>query len=312
MKSIVVGFGRIANSIRLDKKISGVFRFASHAQVLHEHPKFDWIGVVDPAKEAREAAKFWDIRCGELEDFRHAEFAVLTIPPEARLDAVRKLPRLKAVMIEKPMGNSGEAFLKYCRSKNIAVTVNFWRRGVPLFQELAGGGLARRIGRTQAVFCTYGNGLRNNGSHLIDFIHMLFGDVVEIHPAGPPATVQSTGCSGQMDDYHAAFTLRMRRGFDVAVLPVDFNKYREVSVDVWGDKGRLGLYQESLRLLQFPLVEHRAMERQKEIASDLFEVTNVDVSEAFYNLYTSIAEGRSLSPGDGAIKTEHVLKGIIG
>ena len=150
----------------------------------------------------------------------------------------------------------------------------------------------------------------NNGSHLIDFLHMLFGDV--FYAARSEAqTLKSIGCSGPMDDYSVGFVLRGGAGFPIHVAPIDFGKYREVSVDIWGTKGRLVFTQESLVAHQYKVTDHRAMENQKELNTDMYERVSVDVSQAFYNLYTSIAEGKSLSPGSEAIKTEQVLKGII-
>ncbi len=311
MKSIIVGFGRIANSIRLDRKISRTFKYASHAQVLEEHPKFKWIGVVDPSETAQKDALVWGIRPGTLEDFEESEFAVLAIPPGARLETIGKLPNLKAILTEKPMGAEGGLMLEYCDEMGIDVSVNYWRRGVEYYQDLANGGLKRRVGTPQVVFCTYGNGLFNNGSHLVDFIQMLFGEVDSTSTVGKPQTLKSLGCSGPMDDYSATFVMEMASGFNVHVAPIDFNKYREVGVDIWGDKGRLFLCQESLRAYHYPMATHRSMEKQKEIASDMFGVELPNVRHAFYNLYTSIAEGKSLSSGESAVLTQEILEGII-
>src|SRR3990167_10292969 len=158
MKSIIVGFGRIANSIRHDKKMAKYFPLASHAQVLDKHPAFDWIGVADQLPEARKAA--WDEWQVEATNspctFPGAEFAVLAIPPAARLGVIEALPNLKAVLLEKPAGD--ESLLAYCKARRIAVHVNFWSRGDDLYRELARWRLAVMIGAVQAVFCTYGNG----------------------------------------------------------------------------------------------------------------------------------------------------------
>ena len=307
MKSIIVGFGRIANSIRHDAKISKVFRYASHAQVLAEHPAFEWVGIVDPGDVA-EAAAEWGKPVGTLEDFQEAEFAAITAPPAARLGIVSNLPALKAVMIEKPLGDEGEAFLKYCKGREISVSVNFWRRGVRYYRDLD---LRKQVGQVQAVFCTYGNGLMNNGSHLIDFLQMLFGDI-ECAAHSEVDTLESLGCSGPMDDYSVNFVLRAMEGmFPILGAPIDFNDYREVSVDIWGTKGRLFIGQESLQVCKYPVVNHRGMENQKEVSATAFTTERVDVSDSIWNLYTSIAEGNPLSPGEGALKTERILKGLI-
>ena len=142
MRAIIVGFGRIADSIRHDHKMAARFPYASHAQILSVHPGFEWMGVVDNDPMALKQAKAWHVPhvgsgLKEVVTAVRPEFAVLAIGPQHRLDVVRSMPDLRAVMVEKPLGKGGAAFLDYCDSQGIAVTVNFWRRGVTFFQRLA-------------------------------------------------------------------------------------------------------------------------------------------------------------------------------
>jgi len=314
MRSIIVGFGRIANSISKDKKIASRFRYASHAQVLKEHPAFEWVGVADPSRQAQKDAKKWDVPViGELEEViqkANPEFAVLATPVGTRLDIIKQMPDLKHVLIEKPYGDEGPEILAYCKENNIEPSVNFWRRGVPFYRDFARHQMKQMIGDVQAVFCVTGNGIYNNGSHLIDFLRMLFGNVKGVARIGDAKTLKSVGCSGPLDDYHVSFALEMN-GFHIMVQPVDFNHYREVSVDIWGTKGRVGLYHESLSAHLYPKADHRAMERQSEISSDRFAATAPDVSNALYNLYTSISAGVTQSPGINAIEAEKVINAIV-
>ena len=45
------------------------------------------------------------------------------------------------------------------------------------FIKLKHGGLQKTLGRIQSVISIYGNGIRNNGIHLIDFSRFLFGEI---------------------------------------------------------------------------------------------------------------------------------------
>jgi predicted dehydrogenase len=308
VKSIIVGFGRIANSIRFDEKISSVFKYSSHAQVLNNHSGFDWIGVVDPAPEAHRAAEEWGVPWSASPDaFQEAEFAVLTIPSVLRLDVVRQLPNLKAIMIEKPLGDYAEELLDYCEDNGIQVSVNFWRRGVPYFQQLD---ITEEVGEPQAVFCTYGNGIKNNGSHLIDFIHMLFGEVEGAVPTRRE-TLGSLGCSGPQDDFAVTAVLDMGT-FDLHLSPIDFNEYREVSVDIWGTNGRLQILHESLLVERYGVWEHHAMSNQLEINHrGPYAQTHVDVGYSLWNLYNSIIDGDPLCTGDMGMDAELVIRELL-
>lgn len=292
MKSVLVGFGRIGNSIRHDAKMAKYFKYASHAQVLAEHPAFDWIAVVDPDVDARNRAfAEWAILGGtKVGDWAvHIEFAVLTCPPSARLDIVRQLPNLRACLIEKPLGPQGREFLGYCASRNIAVSVNFWRRAVPAYRQALD-----QVGAIQAVHAIYGNGLYNNGSHLIDFCGMLFGKPEQAGRISAPKRLGALGCSGPVDDYAVDFSL-IYPSFTINAQHIDYNHYREFSLDVWGTNSRVTFSQESLLIAGHWRRDHRAMENQREM-SDACQYTHVDVSRALYDLYTSIAKGESVSP----------------
>mgnify|MGYP001412936739 CR=1 FL=1 len=80
-------------------------------------------------------------------------------------------PQLVRAM--KMIKTTKEKYAKY--PNNLPVLVNYWRRADRLFQALAAGGLTEHVGSPQAVFGLYGNGLVNNGGHLIDFLRMLLG-----------------------------------------------------------------------------------------------------------------------------------------
>lgn len=298
-RSVIVGFGRIANTISEDKKMARYFPMASHAQVIDAHPGFELTDIVDPAIEG--AAKIEDV---------DAEFAVLAIPPEPRLDVIKALPSLKAVLVEKPMGD--EKLLEYCEDKGIAVHVNFWRRGDTLYRELADWRLKKLIGTPQAVFCTYGNGLYNNGSHLVDFLRMLLGEVTDVTRTTEPKTLKALGCSSPniINDFHVGFHM-VCGGIPVSVLPLDFEHYREVGVDIWGAKGRLTLYQESLLVCSYKKRPHRGMTNQNEIDNVAPLVLKTTQDTALYNIYDSILSGDTLSSGRNALETHRVLDAVI-
>ncbi|MFQ5763792.1 MAG: Gfo/Idh/MocA family protein [Rhodospirillales bacterium] len=322
IRTIVVGFGRIADGLRHDARMAKHFTYATHAQVLNDHPAFQWLGVVDPADDARRAAaEDWKVPhvAADLDTVAkevEPELAVIAAPPGHRSEIVQQLPSLKAVMVEKPLAGGGEegpAFIGFCRQHNVHVQVNYWRRGDALYRELAEGGLEKMIGRPQAAFATYGNGLHNNGSHLVDFIRMLMGEVATVQTLGDVRLVDGAPLA---DDVHAPFALRMAGGALVTVQPLDFGHYREVGLDIWGETGRLALYQESLGVFHYPLADNRGLEGEKEIASDKPEVLAPTVGQALYRLYDNLAqvvagEAEPWSPGDDALQTDLVVGAVL-
>ena len=49
-----------------------------------------------------------------------------------------------------------------------------WRRYVRQFNNLKNGYLNKLLGNIQSIIVIYGNGIRNNGIHMIDFLRFLF------------------------------------------------------------------------------------------------------------------------------------------
>lgn len=105
-------------------------------------------------------------------------------------------------------------------------------------------------------------------------------------------------------------------GAIVTVLPLDFGHYREVGLDIWGEEGRLALYQESLGVFHYPLADNRGLEIEKEIASDKPQVLEPTVASALYRLNDNLAEtvdgtAEPWSSGDQAVHTELILESVL-
>ena len=185
-RTALVGLGNIGLGFADDPLTRRHYRYASHAQVLAAHPSFAWEAAVDSNPEvAAQTQARWGIAHAvstmpDLLSRYDPEVLVLATPPSARIPAVQVCPGLKAVLCEKPLGGTlGEAraFLDLCEARGTLVQVNLRRRCDTLSRKLAVRELEAMIGQPQAVRGLYGNGLLNNGTHLVDFCRMLFGDV---------------------------------------------------------------------------------------------------------------------------------------
>lgn len=321
-RTVVVGFGKIGAGYADDPVMARHYRYSTHAQVLRDHPRFKWDAVVDVSEDALDLArKRWGVPIAakaldEVVERCRPEVAVIATGPEFRIETVEALPDLRAVIVEKPLGlteTEAHRFLELCREKQILVQVNLWRRADSLFQELSRGRLQELIGEPQCVFGVYGNGLMNNGTHMIDFVRMLLGEVEGAEAVGSAKRYASGPLPG---DVNVALTLRMRSGLLVMMHPVDFLKYRENGLDLWGDRGRLTIMQEGLNVHFYPLAENRAMRGEREVASDQPQGLSSTVGEALYNLYDNLADalidGKPLvSPGDSAFETMRIVHRVL-
>jgi len=322
LKTVVIGFGKIGAGYADDPIMARHYRYATHAQVLRDHPLFGWDAVVDVSEAALNSARErWGVPIAEktierlLEKYQ-PEVAVIATGPEFRIETIEALPGLRAVIVEKPLGLTETAalsFLELCQERRILVQVNLWRRADSLFLQLRHGLLQKLIGEPQCVFGIYGNGLMNNGTHMIDLVRMLLGEVEGVNPVGPVKTYTPGPIPG---DVNVAFTLRTQSGILAMMHPVDFVRYRENSLDIWGEKGRLSILQEGLKVQVYPVVENRAMQGEREVASDQPQELSTTVGEALYHLYDNLAlalmDGRALvSPGHSAYETMKVVHHVL-
>jgi len=305
-----------------DPVMARYFDYASHAQVLRDHPLFSWEAVVDPSENAlRLAGEQYNIPIlvkngSELADKIRPDVAIIATPPRNRKAIVEMLPGLKGIVVEKPLGTTLEEsrlFVETCKKKGICVQINFWRRGDELFRQLADGKLEKYVGRPLTAFGLYGNGIRNNGIHMIDFAQMLFGEIENYQVLLPEASFVEGPVK---DDRNVGFVLRFNKGCTVVYQPIPFNSYREVSLDIWGEEGRLGIYQESLGIYHYRRTKNRAIQDEWEIASDEPVSVKQTCGRALYNMYDNLAEaleGKAAlwSPGEAAIRTESIVHDLV-
>lgn len=323
LKTVLVGAGKIGMGNAGDPRKVRHYPYASHAQVLSRHEGFVWDAVVDPRPEARQKAREkWGIgvtaaSCAELASKYEPDVAVIATHPEVRSSVVEELPGLRAVLVEKPLASGigeAESFIDLCNRRNLLVQVNIWRRADETLRRLASGWLHELVGKPQAVFGIYGNGLRNNGTHLIDLTRMLLGEVGQARRIDGAAGFQYGPLQG---DTNIPFELRSASDLLVMVQPVHFGRYREVALDIWGETGRLSITQEGLALTHYPLRPNRASTGDFEIASDEPTALPVTSGSAMYRLYTNLSEALQgnaelWSTGESALRTARVVETLMG
>ena len=321
LRTVLIGFGNIAAGYASDDRMARWFPFATHAQVLKAHPAYDWAAVVDLNPDSQiNAYKDWGVQeavsdVSQLADPSRFEVAVFATPPQSRLGFIEWLPNLKGIMVEKPLGTdfgTARAFLDDCASRNISVQVNFPRRGDIEMRRLASG-LTSNIGRIQAAFALYGNGLINNGSHIVDWARMFLGEVIWAQAISKGPVIKQGPIPG---DFNISFCLGFGSGTCLMAQPLDFVNFRENSLDIWGDKGRLSFWQEGLTVSISPLVEHRFMDNEFEIASDDVKTSLTSQGEAMFHLFSNLERailmGETLwSDGESALRTMETLDALM-
>lgn len=321
LRTVVVGFGSVASEAVKDARATKFYQYLSHAAVLKDHPRFEWVGVVDPSPEARKRAELeWGVRATaatvkDLPEAATADIAIVATRPDVRREVLEAMPALRGALIEKPLGRSleeGRNVAAYCRTRSITATMNLFRRGEKTSRELSDGRFRLLVGHVQAATILYGRGLRNNALHMIDLLRFLGEEVSAVRALSEMRATESS----VPGDAEAIAVLTLAGGGYAFLHPLDFKCYRDVLIDFWGTTGRLEIYQEGLFLRYSPLRQHRAIDKLSEIAIDDARVEQTFCGHAYYDMYTNLAEAVDGStplfcPLDEALRSEAVIEAIF-
>ena len=290
----IVGLGAIGSYYSEDIVMSKTVKYATHAHSITSHSGFDLVAGVDNKNSNLEVAKrLWNIpelrnSIENLPNLENIEVAVLATGPEYRLDAIKLFPNLKAVVLEKPTSTSieeGNLLETYCKNHNILVQVNLTRRTDQQMINLSNKNLMKKIGKLQAITGIYGNGLLNNATHMIDLVRMIAGEIKYVQALN----VENRYLHGPIkDDLNVSFLLILESGVSATFNAINFNHYRENSIDIWGTKGRLEIIQEGLLLRYSFTDECRSCSGKEEINANKSIFSNTEYSDALYNLYSNL------------------------
>ncbi len=294
-KTALVGFGKIAQGYARDPVMAKLMQYTSHAQVLRDHPAFDFCAVVDSALPALKQAQsdYPEIAiassCAELTNGDDIQVLVLATPPDNRLCDIKVFNNLQAVIVEKPLGidlKSSQEFLSYCQERNIRVQVNLLRRADSLTSELAAGTLTRHIGKLQSGFGLYGNGIKNNGVHMVDLVRLLLGPIERVIALPGLAFTEGPITA----DINLPFALTLVTGQSIFFSPVKFSAFRENGLQLIGDSGKLDYLHGGLSIYTTPLGPNRMVSGEMELVYDKPESIASTLGQAFYRMYDNLAD----------------------
>jgi predicted dehydrogenase len=158
-------------------------RILTHAHVFYNSEYFKLKGFYDNnLKKAEEAASRWNCKAYESMDsaLKNADVVCCTVPDEYHYDVLDEIARynVRLVFTEKPLTKTllqAEDIISIYREKNIPILVNYTRR---FLDEI---GLVKSMIIEYGSFIKgtgyYGKGIVHNGSHMIDLIKFILGDV---------------------------------------------------------------------------------------------------------------------------------------
>jgi predicted dehydrogenase len=187
-RAAVVGLGKIG--LDYDYSVGNDNKILTHAHAYAAHPGYDLVGAVDP--DAHQRLRFEEkYRCRAYADvsdlFAHCapEVLSLAVPINVQSQTFREVVNHgpTAILCEKPLATSvvaAEEMLSIARNNGCSLAVNYIRRFEPGTVSLKALLAKGDLGGIQKGVAWYSKGVWNNGSHLINLLQSLLGDVTNV------------------------------------------------------------------------------------------------------------------------------------
>lgn len=231
----------------------------SHAHAFARHPHFNLLGFVDADRsKAERAAALWGGRSFTSLEEAWAEAAVdvvcLAVPDELHFEYLKKLADcpVRLIFTEKPLTQTWSQAVEiqqlFAEATRPAVLVNYMRRFVPEFVEIGRQIGQNELGRLLGGTGYYGKGLVHNGSHLIDLLRLLLGEVDQVQ-----------FLSAEYDYYHddpsISGQLRFASGGRVLLQAVDCRPYSIFELELFFEHRRLRILDSGFAVEEFDVRE---------------------------------------------------------
>ena len=209
----------------------------THANAFYRDDNFVLKGFYDvDYQKAKEAAKRWDVQAFEtmLEALRDTDVVSCTVPDAFHFQVLKQVAEypVKLVFAEKPFTKTEQEAEELCRlyeEKNIPLLINYTRRYVTEFIELKE--RIREYGRFIRGTGYYGKGILHNGSHMIDFISYLLGEV---------SLVESSDAFTDFAEDDPSVEAKLKVAGGVFYMhPLDCNVATLFELDLFFEKGRI-------------------------------------------------------------------------
>jgi predicted dehydrogenase len=246
----IVGCGRIG--AQWDAELPRSSFSLTHASAFSRHELASLLAVCDsdPVK-AQEAARHWGVRRSYV-DARTmfaenaVELAVVATSSAARqpvIDAALAAG-VKVLVVEKPLATTlteAERLVRGIEGAGVKTVVNYSRHWDPSMLDLRRSIGAGEIGRLQRLVGTYGKGLTNNGSHLIDLAGLLCdARPVCARALGSPLEQSESAWSGGEDpaiDAEVDFVDARGSTVRMSMLATDHSAFTVFDLRVFGRDG---------------------------------------------------------------------------
>lgn len=310
---LIIGAGKIGAFF--DKPSSK--NILTHAHAFTSIKNFHLLGFVNRNPEkAKHAAAVWKSKVfssiKQAFDTENIDVVCIATPDETHYDILQQISnyKMRLVFLEKPIATNidqADTIRQIFKRKQIPILLNYSRRFVPEFEkvrlDIQNGNYGKYITGTGY----YGKGVLHNGSHVIDLLCFLLGDIEHTH------TISSSfDYSAEDPSMSVILTLNNKKQFFLQ--NVDHRLYTIFEIDLLFEKRRIRIIDSGFTIEDYTIEESRIFHRYKTITSKKLIRTHLGTSMyyAAKNILSYLrGTERLLSPINEAYKTMQICNSII-
>lgn len=309
LRAAIIGCGKIGSSFADDpnREKLGVY---SHAESYFLSERADLVAVCDvDADLVRACGGRWGCNktyTDPMEMMANESLDLVSIctPDGTHFDiamTVLKGAHLKGMLIEKPLSHdaaSAKILIQMAADSGVKLAVNYSRRFSENFVKLRKFIGAGGIGSIQVVHGLYTKGLKHNGSHWVDLLRFLAGEV-------EAATVVTHDVPTEPDPTLDVI-YRLGGGGEACLQGLSHHDYSLFEMDILGTKGRVKIEDSGHRFHVFEIVPSNwyagyftLEECPKQIEGGMRDVT----MNAIENLIDAVqGRGELACPGEDGLR----------
>ncbi len=289
MNVLIIGAGNIA--AKYDTPNSP--QILTHAHAIIDSPFFNFVGFVDTNLKAAESATIvWGGKAyPSLEEaFKKETIDVVinAVSDDYHFEILNKLTSfpLKFIIAEKPLTKTlpeAEKIIEVLQKRKIPVAVNYARRYVPEFEEIKENIQKGNFGRFLTGTGYYGKGIVHNGSHLIDLLRFLIGEILDAKAASYENDFYS-------DDPSISAVLNLGENHFFYLLNVNCKYYSIFEIDLLFEKKRIRILNSGFDLEFYDVKNDDIYKDYKLLSKDLVKSTSLSKQLTYLleNVYNNI------------------------
>jgi predicted dehydrogenase len=223
----------------------------THAHAFTSIKEFNLLGFVEvDSKRGKEASELWNTTYFESleKSFQKNRIDVVSIcvPDEYHHELLKKLSDfpVKLVFAEKPLAKSleeAEEIISLYNKKNIKCLVNYSRRFVSEFANLKNSILSGTYGEFICGNGYYGKGIMHNGSHLIDFLRYMIGEIKE-------TTTFNYDFDFYKDDPSISAIVKFQKGGTFTMSNIPCGNYTIFEIELLFEKARIRIIDSGFKI----------------------------------------------------------------